>query len=426
MNAVPGHFVGLDLGTSGVRAVALDAAGRPVTSLRRNWSDAERSGRDPGAWWDAVRGLLGQLGARLPAGPVAIAVDGTSGTLLAVDRDGQPLGPALLYHDARARAQAARLAALAPRESAAHGAASSAAKLLWLRDQGLPREAARVLHQAEWISGGLLGRYDRGDANNALKLGYDAAEDRWPDWWLAELGPVAGLLPRIVPAGTVVGRIDRAVARSTGLHPLSRIVAGTTDSIAGFLATGVDDLHTGITSLGSTLVLKQWSAQPVFDPDTGVYSHRVLGRWLAGGASNTGGAALAVHFTPAQIAELSLAIDPHQDSGLRYYPLPRPGERFPANDPGRIPELSPRPADDARFLHGLLEGIARIEAAGYAHLTRLGTAPVARIVTVGGGAANPQWTALRACVTGVPVRSAAQEEAAHGAALLARRAFLEG
>ncbi|AGA33087.1 Carbohydrate kinase, FGGY family [Thioalkalivibrio nitratireducens DSM 14787] len=422
---MPRHFVGLDLGTSGIRAVVLDAAGRPVSSMRRNWTADERSGRDPGAWSSAVRVLLGQLAARLPGEPVAIAVDGTSGTLLAVDRDGQPLGPALLYHDTRARAQAARLTTLAPRESAAHGAASSAAKLLWLREQGLLRSAARVLHQAEWICGGLLGRYDLGDANNALKLGYDPAEDRWPDWWLAELGPVADLLPRIVPAGTVVGRIDPALARSTGLHPSSRIVAGTTDSIAGFLATGVDDLHTGVTSLGSTLVLKQWSAQPVFDRDTGVYSHRVLGRWLAGGASNTGGAALAVHFTAGQITELSRRIDPQRDSGLAYYPLPATGERFPIHDPGRPPELSPRPADDAHFLHGLLEGIARIEAAGYAHLARLGTEPPSGIVTVGGGAANPQWTALRMRVSGVPVRRAAHEEAAHGAAMLARRAFID-
>jgi D-ribulokinase len=276
-----------------------------------------------------------------------------------------------------------------------------------------------VLHQAEWISGRLQGRHDLGDENNALKLGYDPMQARWPDWWLRELGPVADLLPEIVPAGTLLGRITAALARETGLHRDSRVVAGTTDGIAGFLATGVDQPGTGVTSLGSTLVLKQLSEQPLFDPGAGVYSHRVLGRWLAGGSSNSGGAVLAAHFAPAEIAALAREIDLARDTGLDYYPLLRPGERFPVSDPALRPRLTPRPASDARFLQGLLEGIARIEAAGYQRLRVLGADPVTAIVTVGGGAANPQWTALRSRIIGVPVMRAEHEEAARGAALLA-------
>jgi D-ribulokinase len=419
------HYIGIDLGTSGVRAEVLDASGKSVAGIRRVWADPSRhddpgSGALPGSWWTAVRELLRAVAPRIPPGPVAIAVDGTSATLLAVGREGDPLGRPLMYNDARAKAEGGYLRRIAPPASAAHGATSSAAKLLWLRGQGRLRGAFRVLHQAEWIGGNLLGRFDHGDENNALKLGYDPVQGRWPQWWLDELGPLAELLPEIVPAGAPLGPIAATVARDTGLHPDSRIVAGTTDSIAGFLATGVNETGVGVTSLGSTLVLKQLSERPLFDAATGVYSHSVLGRWLAGGASNTGGAVLAVHFTPGQIAALSPEIDPARDSGLDYYPLTVPGERFPVSDPGLLPRLEPRPASDARFLQALLEGIARIEATGYRRLQELGAPAVTEIVTVGGGAANPQWTALRARIIGVPVRPAKHEQAARGAALLAR------
>jgi D-ribulokinase len=419
------HCIGIDLGTSGVRVEVLDAAGRSLASIRRAWPDAPGKGQPGGGaaadiWWAAVRDLLREAALRIPLEPVAIAVDGTSATLLAVDHSGEPLGPPLMYGDARAAAEGQYLRGIAPPASAAHGATSSAAKLLWLRGRDRLRGAFRVVHQAEWIGGRLLGRYDRGDENNALKLGYDPVQGCWPRWWLDELGPLSGLLPEILPAGAPLGPIAPAMARDTGLHPDSLVIAGTTDSIAGFLATGVTETGVGVTSLGSTLVLKQLSDRPLFDAAAGVYSHRVLGRWLAGGASNTGGAVLAAHFTPGEIAALSLEIDPAQDSGLDYYPLTGPGERFPVSDPGLLPRLEPCPPSDVLFLQGLLEGIARIEAAGYRRLQELGAPAVTRIVTVGGGAANPQWTALRARIIGVPVRPAEHEQAARGAALLAR------
>lgn len=420
------HCIGIDLGTSGVRAEVLGPDGWVVASLRRSWPDAGRVPTEAATWWQAVRELLRDAAGRIPQGPVAIAVDGTSATLLALGRDGQPLGPALLYDDARAIEPARVLSATAPREAAVHGPTSSAAKLLWLRDQGRLRNAVGVLHQAEWITGCLRGRFDRGDENNALKLGHDPVAGHWPGWWLDVLGPAADLLPEIVAAGSPLGVISPNAARETGLHPDSLIVAGTTDGVAGFLATGVDRPGIGVTSLGSTLVLKQLSDRPLFDPDAGVYSHRVLGHWLAGGASNSGGAVVAAHFTPGEIETLSARIDPACASGLDYYPLNRPGERFPVCDPCLPPRLSPRPRDDARFLHGLLEGIARIEAAGYQRLRELGAPGIAEVVSVGGGSANPQWIAIRERILGVPVLRATHEQAAHGAALLARHGAASG
>jgi len=126
-------------------------------------------------------------------------------------------------------------------------------------------------------------------------------------------------------------------------------------------------------------------------------------------------------FDDGQLCRLSEGMDPDRPSGLDYYPLPAPGERFPVNDPCLAPRLSPRPADDRAFLQGLFEGIARIEALGYGLLCELGAPPLRHVLTVGGGAAHPVWTRIRQRLLGVPVAAAAHQEAANGAARLALR-----
>ena len=85
----------------------------------------------------------------------------------------------------------------------------------------------------------------------------------------------------------------------------------------------------------------------------------------AGGASLSGGAVLLKYFTAQQLLELSPRLQPQTPTGLQYYPLLRPGERFPGFDGGKQPVLEPRPADDAVFLQAMLEGMASIEAEGY-------------------------------------------------------------
>ncbi|MFZ5535982.1 MAG: FGGY-family carbohydrate kinase [Pseudomonadota bacterium] len=417
------QVVGIDFGTSGVRACVLDAGGRPVAEaavpLPAPLQTADGGWeQDPEQWWTALCALLGELARRIDLGALrALAIDGTSGTLVACSQEGRPLHPALMYHDARARDEAARIAAVAPRESGGHGATASLAKLLWLKGRGLPG-SARLLHQAEWVAGRLLGRFDLGDENNLLKMGYDVLERRWPDW-LGALGIDPGCLPLAREPGTPLGRVDPGMAGMLGLSSALVIVAGTTDSIAATLASGGGRVGDAVTTLGTTLVLKVFSDRPVFAPEYGVYSHRLGDVWLAGGASNSGGAVLRQYFDEARLEALSARIDPRQDSGLDYYPLPAPGERFPVADPALVPRLAPRPEDDARFLHGLLEGMARIELEGYRRLHELGAPWPARVLSMGGGARNPVWTALRARLLGVPVESCPDAIPACGAARLA-------
>lgn len=416
-------YIGIDLGTSGCRAYAIDAQGEihagaraPIAPPLRDGARVEQA---PALWWEAVCQLLDELLARIPRERVrSLAVDGTSGTIFLADRNGNPLSPALMYNDARASTEAERISRVAPRESAAHGPSSGLAKLLWLQ-RNIPGEHVRhALHQADWIAGRLCGRYGSSDANNCLKTGYDPVNGEWPDW-LRHAGVCRDWLPQVFEPGTALTHVTEETAGRFGLRADTRIVAGTTDSTAAFLATGASRPGEAVTSLGSTLVVKILAEQPVFAPDYGVYSQPFGDLWLVGGGSNSGGAVLRHFFTEDELASLSARIDPGSPSGLDYYPLLAPGERFPVCDPRLPPRLEPRPQDDALFLHGMLEGMARIERDAYQRLAELGAPKPLSVRTVGGGAKNPVWSRLRATMLGVPMPPPRHEEAAYGAALLA-------
>ncbi|EGV20466.1 FGGY-family carbohydrate kinase [Thiocapsa marina] len=417
-------WVGIDLGTSGCRAVVIDEAGRELASARTplaaplNPAPGQYE-QDPELWWKAVLAALTELATALPGrAPVSICVDATSATLLLARADGKPCGPALMYNDRRAVTEADLIDRAAPTESPARGPSASLAKLVHLSGRYPRDSAALALHQADWIIGRLTGHPGVTDWNNALKLGYDAERLRWPDW-VSAIIPDGIRLPKVVAPGDPIGSLDAGLANRLGWPSSVQVLAGTTDSTAAVIAAGAQEPGDAVTSLGSTLVLKILSERPVTASAYGIYSHRFGDAWLVGGASNSGGAVLRRSFSDAEIVSLSLDIDPERPSGLDYYPLLGPGERFPRNDPDLTPRLSPRPSEPRDFLHGLLEGIARIEAEGYGRLAELGAPPPRRIASIGGGAINPTWTAMRSRLLGIPVTSAAHQDAAYGAALLA-------
>ncbi|WP_246116637.1 FGGY-family carbohydrate kinase [Denitrobaculum tricleocarpae] len=409
--------LGIDVGTTGVRAVAIDGAKHEVARADTPMSEAGPNPRDPKVWWGATIRTLEDLMRRLDGERIAaIAVDGTSGTLLPVDKAGNPLGNALMYNDVVTTPEAiADIAAHAPETSAAHGPTSGLLKVVRLQDT---KGTQKVIHQADWIAGCLSGRFDVSDENNALKTGYDPIERRWPDW-LDRTAARRALLPEVAEPGSVIGEITREAAAFLGISPRAVIAAGTTDGCASFLATGAEEPGDAVTALGSTLVLKMLSDKPLFAPEYGLYSHRIGDRWLAGGASNSGGAVLAKYFSPEQMRTLSTEINPDAPLGYDYYPLATEGERFPINDPELQPRLEPRPLKDAQFLQALLEGVTAVEVLGYQRLKELGAPELRSLRTVGGGAQNPTWTAIRQRVLPVPFLAPASQDAAAGTARLA-------
>lgn len=411
----PAVAIGIDLGTSGVRAAALSADGTLLDTVAFPFADAA-AGRRPSAWWEGVEQCLSALAARRPLAAVeGIAVDGTSGTVLAVDEAHRPIGDVLMYNDpCPDDAVVGRIACHAPADSPARGKNSALARAIHLaRRPG----ATRILHQADWILLQLGLSAPASDENNALKTGYDLAAERWPDW-LEDSGMDIAMLPVIHRAGAPLAGIGGA-ARAFGLPADCRFHAGTTDGCASFLATGAASAGDGVTALGSTLVLKLACEAPVNAAEYGIYSHRVLDFWLAGGASNSGGAVIRHFFDAEALAAMTPKLRPDVPTGLAYYPLARPGERFPVNNPDLAPVLTPRPTDDVAFFQAMLEGITAIEASGYERLAALGGPSLASVRTVGGGAANPAWTAMRERALGVPFLASRSAEAAVGTASLA-------
>jgi len=410
-------YLGIDFGTSGARAIVIDmeATIRAQAQHPFKVSSGIDIARD---WQTALFALIEQIPPEVRREVRAIALDGTSSTVLLCDAVGRLLDAPLLYNDGRGVVMMDELRAIAPPNHIVLSATSSFAKLLWMTELPSFTDARYFLHQADWLAFLLHGKLGISDYHNTLKLGYDVEQFCYPTWLMDAL-EANQLLPLVLAPGTPVGTVTAEIASRFGLRRDCLVCAGTTDSIAAFLASGAQLPGEAVTSLGSTLVLKLLSRIRVEDVRSGIYSHRLGDLWLTGGASNTGGAVLRQFFTDTELEHLSCQIDGSKASKLDYYPLPKPGERFPINDPQMPPRLEPRPADSVEFLHGLLESIARIEARGYQLLQQLGATPLTQVYTAGGGVANSSWTAIRARHLQVPLVSSIHTEAAYGAALLA-------
>lgn len=424
-------YLGIDFGTSGARAIAVHqesalhqpSAISPTPQILYEQSLAFTStqeARDPLVWKAALFELVGGIPKAVRSQLRAIAINGTSSTVLLCDSQGEPLLPPMMYSDKGSSERLDQLCTIAPPNHCVLGVSSSLVKLLTFQRAPEWTKAKYFLHQADWLSFLLHGKLGISDYHNALKLGYDPATETYPDWFDRPLlQPLRPYLPQVLPPGTLIGTIAPAVSAQLDLPFDCQFRAGTTDSIAAFLASGVTHPGEAVTSLGSTLVLKLLSRERIDCAEHGIYSHRLGHLWLAGGASNTGGAVLAHFFSPQELVRISQYIDPTQESPLHYYPLLTPGERFPANQPDLQPQIEPRPASDAEFLHGLLESLTRIETQGYRLLEQLGASRLQQVFTAGGGAKNEVWQTIRQRQLQVPVGRSPQDEAAYGTALLA-------
>ncbi|MEG4393482.1 FGGY-family carbohydrate kinase [Microcoleus sp. BROC3] len=416
-------YLGIDFGTTGARSTVIDSQGTIHCETEYTFANNGQQQLElPSVWQNALWDSIEQIPPAIRNQVRAIALDGTSSTVMLCNTDGIPVCEPILYNDARGAAVTERLRAIAPANHTVLSATSSLAKLLWWQEGGHGGTAPTVfLHQADWLAFLLHGKLGISDYHNALKLGFDVDTLCYPNWLTQGIaGAATPELPRVVAPGTPVGEVRSQVGDRFGFPRDCMICAGTTDSIAAFLASGVNLPGEAVTSLGSTLAVKLLSHTRVDDSRYGIYSHKLGDLWLVGGASNTGGAVLRHFFTDVELDNYSTQIDPAQESLLDYYPLLKKGDRFPINDPNLPPRLEPRPSDSVEFLHGLLESIARIEARGYQLLQELGATPLTKVYTAGGGAKNLVWSAIRKRYLKVPVETPIHTGAAYGTALLAK------
>ena len=264
------------------------------------------------------------------------------------------------------------------------------------------------------------------DHNNALKLGFDPGLGPNGDYpaWMRSL-PYASMLPGNVRApGTRVAAVATERARSALTNPNGCVVvAGTTDSIAAFVAARCTTPGDAVTSLGSSLALKLVSAKRVDDSAKGVYSHRLCGSWLVGGSSNLGGWLLRSNFSDDELVALTDKIDledaEKESSTPDYYPGVLMGFGMTVRE--ATDALSPRPDADEDFLRAILGSVAGVEARSYREMASMGASNVARVFTAGGGAKNSKWSTIRSrAMGGIPVTASEFAEASYGSALLAR------
>ncbi|HEY9863820.1 MAG TPA: FGGY-family carbohydrate kinase [Candidatus Obscuribacterales bacterium] len=423
-------YIGIDFGTSGARSITINSQGTVVAQTQFPFPPPFTDTSEwVSIWKTALFDVIQQIPLHFRRQIDAIAINGTSATVLLCDTNGIPLQSPILYNDSRAITILEQLKKIAPADHIVNSATSSLAKLIWWLTvetaNTKPQKSAPhyFLHQADWLGFLLHGKLGISDYHNSLKLGYDVKNLTYPNWLINGLQSLTNLellkLPDIVAPGTPITTITPEIAEQLKLPKTCVICAGTTDSIAAFLASGAKIPGEAVTSLGSTLVLKLLSNSPVNHAKYGIYSHRLGDLWLTGGASNTGGAVLRQFFSDRSLENFSRQINPNSNSNLNYYPLIKKGDRFPINDPELLPRLQPRPENPVEFLQGLLEGIAKIEAQGYQLLQQLGATPLTQVYTAGGGAKNPIWTAIRQRYLNVNMVNSIHTEAAYGSALLA-------
>jgi sugar (pentulose or hexulose) kinase len=407
-------------------------------SGQRLATDVEHE-QDPSDWWDAARrALLGVMAEFEERGGVtealqAIAIDGTSGTVVGVDASGAACTPALMYNDGRAHEEALELSDWAQQASSdvPVRASWSLAKMLWL-ERHEPRGFDKTrcfAHQADYIASRLTGTVGWTDASNALKSGYDLRARTWPDW-LDDRSGIRGKLPEVVEPGTVRGRVRDDVARDLQLPLGLKVVAGATDGTAAFLASGAARVGDDNTTLGTTLVFKRLADHAPADPSGLVYSHRLPDhadaqgvqreRWLPGAASNVGGEWIREGHSGADLAQLDSAAEPLLPSAFLAYPLVGKGERFPFLTPSAL-GFCDAPTDQAALSFAArLQGVAFVERLAYEVLDRVtGQEAPGDVFATGGGSASDVWMQLRADVTGRTLHRPQCHESAFGSAILA-------
>jgi sugar (pentulose or hexulose) kinase len=426
--------IGLDLGTTGVRSIAVTPMGNLLGSahhplipiqdeLPEGWHE-----QDPLAWWQAVVTCVHELMQQIPSGVEisGVCVVSTSGTILPIDHQGMPLYRALMYNDNRSAGLVPEIRqackSLEKRMGYAISSSFGLPKILWLlRNQpGLRARTMRFLHAADFVVGRLMGEYVYSDTSNALKTGYNLIQEMWPKVFERSLGIPLDRLPRVVAPGTPIGSVCRVASRETGIPMSSVLVAGATDGTAAQIASGAVEPGAWNSTLGTTLVLKGITEDLFVDPQHRVYSHRhPQGWWMPGGASNTGAEWIQKEFPQADPAELDRKAAKRIPTSLVRYPLARKGERFPFQHDEAQGFIIGDPADEIEHFGAGLEGLALLERLAYNIIEEIG-ARVGDVVHVtGAGSRSKIWLRIRASALGRQLERPTLSSTAMGAALLA-------
>jgi len=443
------YLLGIDVGTSGTRALLIDDRGRVISSgtEEHRQFDSPRPGwaeQDPNDWWRACGLAVRKALTSGPIRPQDISCVGFSGQMhgaVVLDSNGVVIRPALIWCDQRTEKQSQDLAR---NPGTARIIASTcnppltnftAIKLLWIRETE-PHNWARVRHvllPKDFVRLRLTGEFatDAADASGTLLL--DVAQRRWSQEMSQAAQVPMDWLPRVFESPEICGYVSREGAEATGLKEGTPVVAGAGDQAAGAVGMGI--VRAGVVSatIGTSGVVFAATDRPAMDAQGRLHTfcHAVPGRWHVMGVTQAAGLSLRWFRDRfgsgaedgrdpyVRLAE-EAAQAPAGAEGLFWAPYLM-GERTPHLDPNARGALVGISASHTRahVLRAILEGVTFSLKDSFTIFSEMNV-PVTTIRLGGGGARSALWRQIQADVYNHEVEIVeAEEGAAYGAAILA-------
>jgi xylulokinase len=436
-------YLGIDLGTSEVKAILVDDAQQILASHRialtiltphPHWSE-----QDPEAWWQATLAAMAQLRAQQPVAFAALRGIGVAGQMhgaVLLDIHGAVLRPAILWNDTRAAAECRELELLVPQSRHITGNLAmpgfTAPKLLWLKKHE-PAIFARihmVLLPKDYLNFRLTGEFVSEMSDAAGTLWLDVARRDWSEPMLAATGLQRKQMPHLVEGNQAGGQLHGSLRHDWGIAQRVLVAGGAGDNAATAIGIGAIAAGDAFLSLGTSGVLFAGNERYLPNPDQAVHAfcHCLPQRWhqmsviLSAAASLAWLGRITQTADAAGLSQLAATADPVQAPIFLPY---LNGERTPHNNAhasGVFFGLRGN-TDRAALAYSVMEAVAFAMADGAAALRATGTV-ITEASFVGGGSRSRYWAELIASATGIALRRHPDGEvgAAFGAARLARMA----
>ena len=440
-------YLGLDIGTSGVKAILVAPSGDVVAATTSTLSlSTPHPGwaeQHPDDWWRATIQAIGDVLAQRPdASVAAVGISGQMHSSVFLDRGGKVVRPALLWCDGRTTDECAEITRLAGGENVLREWVRNPAlegftlpKVLWLRkhEPDAYARVATILLAKDFIRYRLTGALAAEPSDASGTLMFDPARQQWSDAILSATGVPRALLPDVGGSAEVLGRVTADSARLTGLAEGTPVVGGGADNACGAAGVGVVAPGDAVASWGTSGTVLAPTAEPFVDPGLRAHTfcHVVPNTWYIMGVVLSAGGAFAwyrdqlarelagVPGADAKLDAEAASVPPGAD-GVTFLPYLQ-GERTPHRDAsarGAFLGLS-LAHSRAHMTRAVLEGIAFALHDSVSILTELGLSP-GQLLLTGGGARSPFIRQLQADVYGLPASTVNREEGpAYGAALLA-------
>lgn len=438
-------YLGIDLGTSGLRALLVDAQGAPIGSAERSYAVSNPhpgwSEQDPADWINALDEVMHELKTRFStfADLCAIGVAGHMHGATLLDAEGDVLRPCILWNDVRSESEAAALDGM-PGVRAWSGnivfPGFTAPKLVWVRrhEPEIFARIHKVLLPAAYLNHHLTGDHVADMSDSAGTSWLDVAARRWsPE--LLEAGRMSeAQMPRLVEGSEQGGVLRADLCARWGLSGEVAVAGGAGDNAAAAVGIGALQDGEGFVSLGTSGVILVARDTYAPAPETAVHTfcHALPGHWYQMGVMLSATDCLnwlsrITRRSPSDLTR-SLGADLAPPGDVKFYPY-LSGERTPHNDSqirGGFTGLSINTSEEA-MTRAVLEGVAFGLKDSFEALKSTG-AQVDRLTAIGGGSASRYWLSLIATCLDVPlaVPQGGEFGAALGAARLAMLAVGAG